>query len=169
MSTAITLDAIKSTQKKLADMIATFEAQSSAISLPVTISKPDLDMNTATADSTWHPDLLKEGEIDAGIILGKNGEKDYRLILLPGDVSMTWAKAKKWAAENGGELPSRREQSLLFANCQEHFEKDWYWSGEQHAAVSYYAWFQDFNRGIQYDTLTSSKLPARAVRRIPIE
>lgn len=153
MSTAITLDAIKSTQKKLADMIATFEAQSSAISLPVTISKPD----------------LAEGEIDAGIILGKNGEKDYRLILLPGDVSMTWAKAKKWAAENGGELPSRREQSLLFANCQEHFEKDWYWSGEQRAAVSYYAWFQDFNRGVQYDTLTSSKLPARAVRRIPIE
>ena len=61
MSTAITLDAIKSTQKKLADMIATFEAQSSAISLPVTISKPD----------------LAEGEVSIGAILAADGRAHH--------------------------------------------------------------------------------------------
>ena len=76
---------------------------------------------------------LAPGEYYAGIILGEDGAPSHHLILLPGDVDKkTWADAKEWATEQGGELPSRREQSLLFANLKSHFEARWYWSAEEY-------------------------------------
>ena len=152
MSTAITLDAIKSTQKKLADMIATFEAQSSAISLPVTISKPD----------------LAEGEVWIGAILAADG-RAHHIILLPGEAQdVDWPDAQDWAAERSGVLPNRVESALLFAVAGDQFQKEAYWSGEQHAADSGYAWCQGFNGGYQLSGHTDLPLRARAVRRIPI-
>ena len=67
-----------------------------------------------------------------------------------------------------GELPSRREQSLLFANCKQHFQQEWYWSSEVHASGARYAWFQGFHFGCQGHYRTLSQLRARAVRRLPI-
>lgn len=113
---------------------------------------------------------LKEGEQYAGIILGKNGEPDYHLILLPGEAtSVTHQQAEAWAKKQGGELPTRREQSLLLANLKEHFQSDWYWSGERHASDSDCAWGQLFINGNQLLWGRSNRYRARAVRRLEIQ
>ena len=118
----------------------------------------------------WIEKNLKDGEHYAGIILGKDGSPDHHLILLPGETeSVTWAKAKEWAAGAAGELPTRREQSLLFANLKERFQPGWHWSSEQHAAYSGSAWCQGFGGGGQGDGSKNGKLRARAVRRLIIQ
>lgn len=104
---------------------------------------------------------LAPGERYAGIVTGKEGEAPYHLILLPGEAEdITWPNAKAW-----GELPTRREQALLFANLKEEFEECAYWSAEQHVPGSSCAWYQNFHYGFQDCTSTASKLRARAVRR----
>jgi hypothetical protein len=114
--------------------------------------------------------ILKKGEQYAGLILGKNGDPDYHLILLPGEAdSITFNKAKGWADKAGGELPTRREQSLLFANLKEEFKEAWYWSGEQHVSNSDYAWYQNFNGGYQVYCRKDYDRRARAVRRSIIQ
>ena len=113
---------------------------------------------------------LAEGEIYAGIILGNNGAPDHHVILLPGDAEgLTWAKAKEFAKKAGGELPTRREQSLLFANLKDEFKGTWYWSGEAYASEPSYAWFQHFYDGYQTNRHVGSQCRARAVRRLIIE
>src|SRR5262249_5501561 len=70
--------------------------------------------NAAQAEAMPQPitlGQLRSGERYAGLILGKDGEPGYHLILLPGEVEdKTWEQAKEWAASVGGELPTRREQ-----------------------------------------------------------
>ena len=113
---------------------------------------------------------LAEGETYAGLILAEDGSPAHHLVLLPGDNDdATWAEQTAWAESIGGELPSRQEQSLLFANCKQHFESAWYWSGEQHASASSFAWSQGFYDGYQYDSGKSAELRARAVRRSIIQ
>lgn len=114
----------------------------------------------------WKKDNLKEGEIWAGVILGTEGEADHHLILLPGKAaSLNWDEAKAFASNAGGELPTRREQSLLYSNLKKEFKDDCYWSGEQHAGDSVYAWYQYFINGNQYIYYKYLKLRVRAVRR----
>lgn len=109
----------------------------------------------------------KEGELYAGIILDPSG--DYHLFLLPGEaVDVSWDKARAWATRAGGDLPTRREQSLLFANLKGEFQPKWYWSGEQHAAYAGYAWTQGFVNGTQSYGRKSYGGRARAVRRLMI-
>lgn len=117
---------------------------------------------------------LQPGEHYAGLVLGKDGEPSYHLVLLPGEEeAINWQGAQEWAGNQGGEyaasLPTRREQSLLYANLQEQFKSAWYWSSERHAAYSGYAWYQYFGDGGQDGYHTNSKLRARAVRRLIIE
>ena len=117
----------------------------------------------------WIKENLKNGESYAGIILGKDGAPDHHLILLPGKAeSVSFEDAKIFAVKTGGELPTRRELSLLFANLKEEFQPNWYWSSEQHAAYSDYAWGQVFDDGGQHGITKSAELRARAVRRIAI-
>jgi hypothetical protein len=112
---------------------------------------------------------LSTGEHYAGIVV-LDGKPTHHLVVLPGELdAATWKKAAAWAKEQGGELPNRREQALLFANAPEQFKSGWYWSNEQHAALSDFAWFQDFSDGYQSSSNLSSKLRARAVRRLIIE
>jgi hypothetical protein len=85
---------------------------------------------------------LEDGEKYAGLILNEDGSPSHHVVLLDGDTSLTWKKAVEWAKKQGGELPTRREQSLLFANCGAEFKRDWYWSGEQRAEDADYAWGQ---------------------------
>jgi len=153
---SITLKSLKAEQCKLAAMIASFEQQAKAqeaIHFPEQLGE------------------LQQGEHYAGIIVGKDGEASYHLVLLPGNntVTINWSEAKIWAKAAGGELPTQREQALLYANLKEQFEGAWYWSGEQHAAHSDYAWCQYFYHGYQDLSITDTKLRARAVRRIVIE
>ena len=117
----------------------------------------------------WIAENLKSGEEYAGLILGKDGPKDYHLILLPDQANdVNWAAAMAWAKTVGGELPTRREQSLLFANLKDRFEPRLYWSCEKYASAYGYAWFQYFGNGSQNGIHENNKFRARAVRRIYI-
>jgi hypothetical protein len=112
----------------------------------------------------------KPGEIYAGLILGRKGEPDYHLFLLPDTTpALDWESAIKWAESVGGELPTRQEQALLFANAKEHFDPNWYWSKEQHEHNGVYAWMQYFDDGSQDYGRKSNEYRARAVRRLIIE
>ena len=123
-----------------------------------------------TPKAQFLADNLKEGEHYAGIILGKNGEKDYHLFLLPSEAtSVTHKEAIAWAKKAGGDLPTRCEQSLLFANLKEHFQQAWYWSGEKHVSGSASAWIQYFLNGGQGYNVTYDQGRARAVRRLEIQ
>ena len=107
------------------------------------------------------------GGIYAGIIRGVAGAPDQHLVLLPGDAdNVDWEAAGAFAASVGGELPTRAEQALLFANLKDQFEPRWYWSGEQ--AGPSYAWGQYFDGGDQLYINRSYEGRARAVRRLPI-
>jgi hypothetical protein len=112
------------------------------------------------------PDLAK-GEAHGGLLF-KDGKPSHFVIVRPGDTSGTWGHCMKWAKEQGGELPTRKEQALLFANAAEHFKTTWYWSGEQYASDAEFAWGQDFYDGDQGGWLKSYEYRARAVRRVPI-
>lgn len=118
----------------------------------------------------WIKENLKDGEQYAGLILGKDGQPDYHLILLADQINdVTWNDAKKWAGKIEGALPNRREQSLLFANLKESFDSRWHWSDAQDAGHKSYAWMQDFSDGFQGTDLKDGKYRARAVRRIYIK
>lgn len=111
--------------------------------------------------------ILKEGEKYAGILLGKNGEPDKHIIKLPGDNDpANWQAQMEWAKSIGGELPTRRMQSLLIANLKEEFQPTWYWSCEQREAGS--AWNQFFFTGSQGWDCTDDKCRAVAVRSVAI-
>lgn len=122
-------------------------------------------MNLSKLPDITLPELAA-GEHYAGIVL-KDGRPAHHLVLLPGTAeAVTWKQAGEWAKKQGGELPTRREQSLLFANCREHIEGDWYWSSEPLADDSSYAWIQGFGTGDQDYDREGLQLRARAVRRV---
>ncbi|MBU7436484.1 DUF1566 domain-containing protein [Paraburkholderia fungorum] len=150
----ITLEAIKAEHTKVGEMIAAFERQAA----------------TTVYHIEAHAITLAPGERYAGLILGENGEADHHLILLPGEAEdVNWEDAGKWAAERGGVLPNRREQSLLFANLKGEFQGAWYWSGQKHETNSGWAWCQYFSCGYQAYYPTGTKLRARAVRRLVLQ
>lgn len=113
--------------------------------------------------------LLQEGEAYAGLILGKEEDPDYHLVLLPGEaVDVSWPSAVDWAVARGGVLPTRRELALLFANQREAFERNWYWSSEPHETRTQLVWGQNFASGIQTIYGRPYRGHARAVRRIAV-
>jgi hypothetical protein len=113
---------------------------------------------------------LGEDELYAGLMLGKEGGPDYHLVLLEGEVAEAgWTAATSWAKELGGELPTRRELSLLFANQKEQFEREWYWSREPQAGHPHLVWGQNFASGIQTVYGRAFRGHARAVRRVPAQ
>jgi len=110
---------------------------------------------------------LNEGELYVGTLITPN--KREHIILLPGELDeANWHDSKAWAASIGGDLPSRPEQALMFANLRENFNPRWYWSNEQDASDSDYAWGTHFNDGSQTSNYVTAQLRARAVRRLPI-
>ncbi|WP_175984622.1 DUF1566 domain-containing protein [Burkholderia stabilis] len=141
---------IKADQERIDAMIEAFRAQAQAMEYRI--------------DAVTIP--LAAGERFAGPILNDDGSLSHYLILLPGDAEdLTWDRAREWAGQRGGELPTRREQSLLFTNLQGEFEAAWYWSAEQHEENSGWAWCQSFYSGSQDSSLQFHELRARAVRR----
>ena len=109
------------------------------------------------------------GGIYAGIMRGVDGAPDEHLVLMSGQAEgVSWDAACAWAKSIGGELPSRREQRLLFINLKDEFKDEWYWSGEQYGPSSSDAWGQYFLNGDQYNLRKSYEGRARAVRRLPI-
>lgn len=113
---------------------------------------------------------LKDGEHYAGLILGKDGNSDYHVVLLAGEAQeVSWGAARDWAGNAGGELPTRRELSLLYANLKEYFQRVWYWSNEAQEPRAQLVWGQNFNSGIQTMYGRPFRGRARAVRRLPAE
>ena len=111
---------------------------------------------------------LKSGETYAGIVIDDKGLM-HHLILLDGDADdAPHQEQLDWAKSIGGELPTRQEQALLYANCKSQFKSDWYWSADLYASDSGYAWYQIFGHGYQDINGIGLKLRARAVRRFPI-
>jgi len=144
----ITLEEIKADHERLAEKIAAFErAKAWTISIPAASI------------------VLADGEVYAGLVLHDDGTPSHHLVLLPGEHEGDWASAKAWAAKVGGELPSRREQSLLFAHAKANFQARWYWSNQAHENGST-AWVQYFDDGNQCWTFVNGKYCARAVRRL---
>ena len=98
------------------------------------------------------------------------GERPHALVLLPGERDdINWKDACAWAAEIGGELPSRIDQLVLLQNVKSEFQDAYYWSGQGHASEPRYAWYQGFLTGYQSYTSVDYALRARAVRRVPIQ
>jgi hypothetical protein len=152
MSKTPTLEGIQAEHKKLGDMIAKLMAQ----------AKTEFHFPEAQIE-------LSHGEQYAGIILGKDGEASYHLVLLTGQKEdINWQAAIDWAESLDGTLPTRREQSLLFANLKEEFSNNCYWSCEQHAGSAAYAWYQGFEHGSQGYSTKGNERRARAVRRLVI-
>ncbi|MBG0879385.1 DUF1566 domain-containing protein [Burkholderia sp. 9775_39] len=151
-----TLAAIEAAQSKLADDHARINAMIDELKKQPRATEYRVDAVTIP---------LAAGERCAGAILNEDGALSHYLILLPGEAeSVTWDKAREWAEQQDGELPTRREQSLLFTNLKGEFESAWYWSGEE-AEESGWAWYQTFDGGTQSYYRQTSKLRARAVRR----
>lgn len=151
----ITLEAIEAKHSEISDLIEKFKKQSATTTIEV-----------AAVTITLEP-----GERYAGLILGEDGKPSHHLVLLPGDKDGSkWSEAQSWAVDQGGDLPTRREQSLLFANLKGEFQGTYYWSRETHESDSASAWCQYFFYGYQgsgrKDDLSCR---ARAVRRLEIQ
>ena len=113
------------------------------------------------------PDI-KPGETYAGLVIDDKGSM-HHLILLDGDADdAPHQEQLDWAKSIGGELPTRQEQALLYANCKAQFKSDWYWSADLYASASGSAWCQNFGDGYQGYDVIGIKLRARAVRRLSI-
>lgn len=111
---------------------------------------------------------LADGETYIGAIVKADGA-GHHIVLLPGhNNAASWQAQMEWAKSIGGNLPSRIEQAMLFAYHHDAFRPTRYWSNEQHAANSDYAWYQNFLNGSQFYDHTNFKLRARAVRRVSI-
>lgn len=111
------------------------------------------------------------GEV-MGVMAGLAGAPDYLLIDLGVEPKndVTWQEALNWAMSVGGELPTRREQSQLFANRRDgQYQPRWYWSCEPYAGYERSAWSQYFSYGSQYSTHKDARGRARAVRRVPFQ
>lgn len=151
--TTVTLEAVLAKQTELAKMIEALQC--------------------ATTFSYGIPEALielKPGERYAGIVLAEDGEPSHHLILLPDEADdLNWADAKAWATDHGGELPTRQEQALLYANLKAQFKPNWYWSSQAHETESSWAWCQIFTYGYQSFHRKTRELRARAVRRLVIE
>lgn len=111
-------------------------------SITLAIAGAEVTINAATLADLWLKQLAQEcgfeaqaplphitipsladGELWAGILLNEDGTPIHHVILLPGEAErIGWNKAIEWAKEIGGELPTRREQSLLFANLKSQFK-----------------------------------------------
>ena len=149
----ITLEDLQARHTELGKLIDSYKA-----ALPALMHIPSADIE------------LRQGERYAGLILNDQGKPSHHLVLLPGEAEdKTWEQALAWAAEQGGELPTRAEQSLLFANLKGEFQGAYYWSAQAHETNSSWAWFQYFGDGGQGSYRKSNEFRARAVRRLVIE
>lgn len=105
-----------------------------------------------------------EGGSFAGITTQPDGTH-CAVVLLPAQgTDLDWPAAKAWAADQGGELPSRPVAALMFANVKAQLRPKWHWTADEDGAS--YAWICTFYYGDQYDLLKSTEGGAVAVRLI---
>ena len=149
----ITLDSIKSDLGSLAIRVAAFESQNKRKTVATIMGDIDIQQDCEYV----------------GLIASADGSKSHHIILLPGEFNGPWKDAMAWAESIGGELFDRCEGALLFATMKDQFKSEWYWTREQHASDSDYAWGQGFHYGYQDSGHKDISYRARAVRRLPLE
>ena len=101
--------------------------------------------------------------------MARGSESDFPLIVGPeAPTVMDWNEACAWVKSLGDvwRLPLPPEQALCYANVQELFKKEWYWSGKQYEGDSDFAWAQSFGDGYQDAFRKSSKFRVRVVRSL---
>ena len=113
---------------------------------------------------------LRPDEQYAGLVLKDDGTPLHHLVRMAEQTTnpLSWQDATAWASKAGGELPTRREMSLIYAHCRAHVKPEWYWSGEAFEADTSSAWSCHLGDGFQSTHLKSYENDAVAVRRIPI-
>lgn len=151
---AITLEAIRAKQTELEKLIQQFKAQ------PVEQGREiEIEGNVIS---------LAPGEHYAGAVLDADGNHMHDLVLMPQrhGKRLNWKSALEWAEEVGGALPTRQEQSLIFANCKPHLEGVYHWSCEEYESDASSAWGCYFSDGNQYRSLKVNELAAVSVRRL---
>lgn len=105
-----------------------------------------------------------EGGSFAGITTQPDGTH-CAVVLLPAQgTDLDWPAAKAWAADQGGELPSRPVAALLFANVKAQLRPRWHWTADEDGAS--YAWSCYFSYGDQSYDHKSYECGAVAVRLI---
>jgi len=116
-----------------------------------------------------------QGGVYAGLCRGIGESPDYHLFVhaderdaISWQSAINWAKTLQADGHQNFALPTRKEQAVLFGNVPELFRKEWYWSCEQHAESSSYAWLQCFYDGYQSFSPKVNGCRARAVRRLVI-
>lgn len=109
---------------------------------------------------------LAAGELYAGLVLDED-RPTHHVILLPQkpETPLNWHDAMAWAKSVGGDLPTRQEQALLYANLAYALRNDWYWSSSPISLDPGHAWIQFFDIGTQNHSLMKWISPACAVRR----
>ena len=111
---------------------------------------------------------LKKGEVWICGMVQLDG-RVVHTILMPGESKdLKHQDTMAWAKKQGGDLPDRVEQAVLFRDYRKLFQQRAYWSNTTHADFSGYAWLQYFTNGGQTNWDKDSKLLARAVRRVTI-
>lgn len=111
---------------------------------------------------------LQDGEHYAGVVLDAEGRVRHHLVLMAPrpDAHLTWSAAVAWAGSVGGNLPTRQEAALLYANCKPHLQPRWHWTGKAEGSSD--AWYCHFYAGTQYFLPHSYEGNAVAVRRIKV-
>lgn len=122
-------------------------------------------------DTITLPFPLAGGEVYAGISRDHDTGEWHHLVLLPDtlDRGFAWQEAIGWARSVGGELPTRDESALLYANVRDQIDQDHYWTSTPHASEPSWAWLQNFDDGGQYNDHKDYHNRARAVRRVPFK
>jgi len=91
------------------------------------------------------------------------------LLPAPPDKNLTWQEAIDWAKSVGGELPTRFEAALIYANLRDKVDLDnWHWTATPYAGAERYAWMQIFHYGAQDYGHKGDDYRAVAVRRVPV-
>jgi hypothetical protein len=144
----VTLELVEARQTELAAMIQALKQRAQLV-----VSLPAVEIQ------------LQPGEHYAGPVLDEHGRVTHHLVLLAArvDQDLNWSKAKAWAKDAGGSLPTRQEQALLFANCKPHLPQRWCWSSEAEGSAD--AWHCLFTNGYQGYFSQSAEGCAVAVRR----
>ncbi len=124
---------------------------------------------TVSAKQEFLSANLRDGEVYGGIVLGNDGEPDYHLFAQTKFIeSATFDEVKKYVEKVGGVGATRRDLALLRVNAPKPFGTKVFWSCEQHAAYSTFAWYQVFDVGCQFYGSKRFRLCGVAVRRLEI-
>jgi hypothetical protein len=110
--------------------------------------------------------------LDGGIFIGLVTQPDgahAAVTLLPDRATgINWKAATDWASGLNAQLPTRQMMCAIRANTQDRPQSGWHWTSEEHKLDASFAWYCDFNDGLQLNNHESYEGAAVAVRLIQV-